>query len=148
MSTRTMALDVGLRTVGIAISDPLGIIAQPLSTVRRRRPDDDLAALEALIAEHAVDRIVVGWPLQPDGRPGAMARVVDQLAAALAARTGLPIERWDERMTSRLAERALIEGGVRRAARRQVVDKVAAALILQSWLDARPAAARDEGGGD
>lgn len=134
---RVMGLDVGTRTVGVAISDPLGIIATGLDTVRRAGPKADLAALEALIAEHDVERLVVGWPLQPNGRPGAMARRVDRLANALAERTGLPVDRWDERMTSKLAERALIEGGARRARRRQVVDKVAATLILQSWLDAR-----------
>lgn len=143
--TRVMALDVGLKTVGVAVSDPLHIIAQGITTVRRTGLKADLTALEALVAEHAVDRIVVGWPLQPNGRPGAMTRVVDRLADALAKRTGLPIERWDERMTSRLAERALIEGGARRATRRQVVDKVAAALILQSWLDARPPQDREQG---
>lgn len=142
--TRTMALDVGLKTVGVAVSDPLGIIAQGITTVRRTGLKADLAAIEGLIGEHAVDRIVVGWPLQPNGRPGAMARIVDRLAKALGARTGLPIERWDERMTSRQAERALIEGGARRATRRQVVDKVAATLILQSWLDAQPAADRGD----
>ncbi len=141
---RTMALDVGLKTVGVAVSDPLGIIAQGITTVRRTGRKADLAALEALIAEHAVNRIVVGWPLQPDGRPGAMARIVDRFAQDIARRTGLPIERWDERMTSRQAERALIEGGARRAKRRQVVDKVAATLILQSWLDAQPAADRGD----
>lgn len=143
-STRVMALDVGLKTVGVAVSDPLRIIAQGITTVRRTGLRADLAALEALVAEHAVDRVVVGWPLQPNGRPGAMARVVTRLADALAERTGLPIERWDERMTSRLAERALIEGGASRATRRQVVDKVAAALILQGWLDAQPRADQGE----
>lgn len=142
--TRVMALDVGLKTVGVAVSDPLRIIAQGITTVRRTGLRADLAALQALITEHAVDRIVVGWPLQPNGRPGAMARVVSRLADALAERTGLPIERWDERMTSRLAERALIEGGASRATRRQVVDKVAAALILQGWLDAQPRADQGE----
>ena len=143
-ATRTMALDVGLKTVGIAVSDPLGIIAQGITTIRRTSLRADLHALDALIAEHAVDRLVVGWPLQPNGRPGAMTRIVERFADAVAARTGLPVERWDERMTSRQAERALIEGGARRAKRRQVVDKVAATLILQSWLDARPAADRGD----
>lgn len=138
-ATRTMALDVGLKTVGVAISDPLGIIAQGVTTLRRTSLRADLEALDALIAEHDVDRLVVGWPLQPNGRPGAMARIVGRFADAAADRTGLPVERWDERMTSRQAERALIEGGARRAKRRQVVDKVAATLILQSWLDAHPA---------
>lgn len=133
---RTMGLDIGHKTVGVAISDSLGIIARGLETVRRTGLKADVAAIEALATEHHIERIVVGWPLQPNGRPGATARRVDRLAVAIEERTGLPIERWDERMTTRLATRALIEGGVRRKARKQVVDKVAATLILQSWLDA------------
>ncbi len=134
--TRTLGLDLGTRTIGVAVSDPTGVIAQPLTTIRRVGKRRDLAALDALCAEHQVDRFVIGWPLQPNGRPGAMARLVERFADTLAAHTGLPVERWDERMTSKLAERALIEGGARRETRRAVVDKVAAALILQGWLDA------------
>lgn len=134
---RTFGLDVGTRTIGVAVSDPTATIASPLTTIRRTGRRADLAAVAALVAEHHVDRLVVGWPLQPDGREGPMARIVGALADALAAATGLPVEKWDERMTSKLAERALIAGGARRETRRQVVDKVAAALILQGWLDAR-----------
>lgn len=135
--TRTFGLDVGTRTIGVAVSDPTATLASPLTTIRRTGLRADLDALAALIAAHDVDRLVVGWPLQPDGREGPIARKVAALADAITAHTGLPVERWDERMTSKLAERYLIEGGARRETRRQVVDKVAAALILQGWLDAR-----------
>ncbi|MEZ4435123.1 MAG: Holliday junction resolvase RuvX [bacterium] len=135
--TRTFGLDVGTRTIGVAVSDPTATLASPLTTIRRTGLRQDLDALAALIAAHDVDRLVVGWPLQPDGREGPITRKVQAFADAAAARTGLPVERWDERMTSKLAERYLIEGGARRETRRQVVDKVAAALILQGWLDAR-----------
>lgn len=145
MTHRTLGLDIGTRTIGVAVSDRAAIIAQPLTTIRRTGLRADLAAVAALIAEHDVDRLVVGWPLQPDGRAGPMARKVEQLADALAAHTGLPVDKWDERMTSKLAERFLIEGGARRETRRQVVDKVAAALILQGWLDARSRSANGSG---
>ncbi|MCB9526830.1 MAG: Holliday junction resolvase RuvX [Myxococcales bacterium] len=135
--TRTFGLDVGTRTIGVAVSDPTATLASPLTTIRRTGLRQDLDALAALIAAHDVDRLVVGWPLQPDGREGPITRKVQAFADAAAARTGLPVEKWDERMTSKLAERYLIEGGARRETRRQVVDKVAAALILQGWLDAR-----------
>ncbi|MCA9538502.1 MAG: Holliday junction resolvase RuvX [Myxococcales bacterium] len=138
MTHRTLGLDVGDKTVGVAVSDRLGIIAQGVTTLRRQSLKADLDALAALIAEHEVDRIVVGWPLQPNGRPGAQAARVERFADAVAAHTGLPIDRWDERMTTVLADRALREAGTRGARRREVVDKVAATLILQSWLDARP----------
>lgn len=135
--TRTLGLDAGTRTIGVAVSDPTATLASPLTTIRRTGLRADLQALAALIAEHHVDRLVIGWPLQPDGREGPITRKVGALADAIAAHTGLPVEKWDERMTSKLAERYLIEGGARRETRRQVVDKVAAALILQGWLDAR-----------
>lgn len=135
--TRTLGLDVGTRTIGVAVSDPTATLASPLTTIRRTGLQADLDALAALVAAHDVDRLVVGWPLQPDGREGPITRKVRAFADAAAARTGLPVEPWDERMTSKLAERYLIEGGARRETRRQVVDKVAAALILQGWLDAR-----------
>ena len=134
---RTLALDVGTRTIGVAVSDRLGIIAQGITTIRRTGLKADLKAIAALIDAHEVGHIVVGWPLQPDGRTGPMTRRVDRLAEPLARRSGLEVERWDERFTTALAERALIAGGARRARRREVVDKVAATLILQSWLDAR-----------
>ncbi len=138
--SRTLALDVGDRRIGVAVSDALGIIAQGLTTLHRTALKDDLVTLSALVAEHDIDRIVVGWPLGLDGRDTPQTRKVGRFVEALERRLRLPVERWDERMTTVIAERALIEGRVRRADRKQLVDKVAATLILQSWLDARPPA--------
>ena len=133
-----MGLDVGDRTVGVAISDPTRLIAQGLLTIRRAGLRTDLATLLALIEEHSIQHIVVGWPLRLNGEPGAQTFKVGRFADALAARVQIPIDRWDERLSTVAAERALLEGNVSRARRRQVVDKVAATLILQGWLDASP----------
>ncbi len=137
--SRVMGLDVGEARVGVAFSDPTRTIGSAHSVLKRaRRPEQDMDALAALVEEHEVAEIVVGWPLMMNGREGLAARRVSKLADALQARCGLPIHKWDERLSTVAAERALAEGGVRGRARRQVVDKVAAALILQGWLDAQP----------
>lgn len=132
--SRAMGLDVGDVRVGVALSDPGRIIAQAWDTVRRG--PDDLSAIAELAESEAVTTIVVGWPLTLAGEVGAQAKKVAVFADAVAERTGLPVERWDERLTTVAAERALRAGGVNSRRGRQVVDKVAAALILQSWLDA------------
>ena len=133
-----MGLDMGDVRIGIALSDPGRIIAQPWDTLHRKAEPADLAALTALATEHEVDQVVVGWPVMLSGAVGPQARKVDRFADALTAHLALPVERWDERLTTVAAERALREGGLSGRQRRQVVDKVAAALILQSWLDAHP----------
>ncbi|MCA9525096.1 MAG: Holliday junction resolvase RuvX [Myxococcales bacterium] len=139
---RVMGLDIGDRTIGIAISDPGWIIATGVTTVRRTRPADDLEALRALVEAHEITRLVVGWPLRLDGQPGEQTRKVGVLARAIREALGLPVERMDERLTTVAAERALREGGVHGRERRQVVDQVAATLILQGWLDRRQARRR------
>ena len=136
---RIMALDVGDRRVGVAISDPLGMIAQGLTTVMRsRKPGKDIQDFEALVEEHEVEKIVVGWPLESSGRVGGQARKVEKFVELLKARIDLPFEFWDERMTTAQAERILLEADTSRAKRKQLIDKVAATVILQSWLDAQP----------
>ena len=135
--SRVMALDVGDRTVGVAVTDDTQTIAQGVTTVRRRGLAADLAALRALVAEHEVDRFVVGWPLRLDGRVGVQAMKVARFAEKLEATFGLPVERFDERLTTVAAERALLEGDVSRKKRKEVIDQVAATLILQGWLEAR-----------
>ena len=133
-----MGLDVGDRTIGVAVSDEGGVVALGLRTVRRTKDlKVDVAAVGALAAEYGVVRLVVGWPLQLNGEAGAQAQKVVKVARALKTGLGLPIERFDERLTTVVAERALIEGNVRRADRKKVVDTVAATLILQGWLDRR-----------
>jgi putative holliday junction resolvase len=134
---RVMGLDVGTKTVGVAVSDELGITAQALTTLRRSGFREDVRALEALVREHQVNRFVVGLPLHMDGREGDSAQTARRLGDALGERTGLPVEYWDERLTTSAAQRALLEADVSRRKRKEVIDQVAAALILQGWLDAR-----------
>ena len=132
-----MALDVGERRIGVAVGDESGTIATPLGTVKRGR--DEVAEIGRLIEEWAVDRLVVGLPTGLSGREGPQAARVRAYVADLEAalEPGLPIDYWDERLTTAIAERSLIEAGVRRARRRDRVDAVAAAVILQGYLDAK-----------
>ncbi|HYX92895.1 MAG TPA: Holliday junction resolvase RuvX [Myxococcaceae bacterium] len=134
---RTMGLDVGTRTVGIAVSDALGITAQGLTTLRRTNLKSDLAEMKRLVAEHEVTRLVVGLPLNMDGSEGPRAQASRAFGEAAARATGLPLEYQDERLTTVAAERVLLEADVSRRKRREVIDRLAAQLILQSWLDAR-----------
>jgi putative Holliday junction resolvase len=135
---RVMGLDYGEKRIGVALSDPLGLTAQPLATIARTASlEADLGAIAALAREHAVTRFVLGLPLALDGTRGGLARVVEGFARRLERVSGLPVEAWDERLTSVQAERALLEADLSRRRRRQVIDRAAAVLILQSWLDAR-----------
>ncbi len=135
---RFLALDVGVKRIGIAVSDELGLTAQPVLTLtvhRNRR--DDLRSIARLARRFAVAGIVVGNPLHLSGEPGPRAIKTQQFAAELGAVTGLPIHLWDERLTTREAHQILYEAGRRRQDHEPVVDQVAATLILQSFLDDR-----------
>lgn len=143
---RSLALDVGDQRIGLAISDDLGLTAQALVTLKRRGLRADLAALGQIVAEREVGEVVVGLPLQLDGRPGPQAEKVRGLAEALQAALPVPVVFWDERLSTKAAERALLEGGVRRAKRKRVVDQVAAALILQGYLDRKSHGRQPEDG--
>jgi len=134
---RTLALDVGERTIGVAVSDPLGITGQPTGEIRRKSLAVDLEAIRATVAEHEATVVVVGLPRSLNGSLGPQAQKVLEFAAALRERITQPIEFWDERFSTAIAQRALIAADVRRAKRRRVVDRVAAAVILQSYLDAQ-----------
>ena len=138
---RVLGLDVGSRRIGVAVSDPLGLTAQPWDVQETSPTDPDAAAvaLAALAARLDVTCVVAGLPLDQRGEVGRQARRVLEFLDRLRAHVSVPVETWDERFSTAAAERALLEGGVRRARRRQVRDKVAASLILQSWLDARGA---------
>ena len=131
---RILALDLGEARVGVALSDPLGMTAQPLEVVERYRL---LKRLPELIAEYEVQRIVVGLPLRLDGSKGQAAQAVKAAAKEIEAAVKLPVELWDERLTTAQAQRMLIGADVSRKGRKSNVDKVAAALILQSYLDAK-----------
>ena len=131
-----MGLDVGERRVGVAIGDELGMISSPLTTVQRR--DGDLAELRDLAIAKGVGRLVVGLPTGLSGREGPQAAVVRQFADALEAAVGpeIPVVFWDERLTTAVAERTLHESGRWRRRQKGDVDAVAAAVILQGYLDA------------
>lgn len=136
--SRYLGLDVGNRRIGVAVSDELGLIAQPVLTlVRTGRRRDDLRSLARLCRRFGVAGIVVGNPLRLSGEPGPQAARTHDFAAELGSLTGLPIHLWDERLTTHQAHQVLYEAGHPRQAHRRVVDQVAAALILQSFLDQR-----------
>ncbi len=136
MTGRVLALDVGARRLGVAVSDPTGTVASPLATLPRRTPDEDASALAALAAQHDAGTVVVGLPLTLDGREGPAAKSVRRYLAELATRLPrLDFQLADERLSTVAAERTLVGGGVRRRARRAVVDQVAASVFLQTWLD-------------
>jgi putative holliday junction resolvase len=142
---RALALDLGTKTIGLAVSDELGFTGQGLATLQRRGPRQDLDAVHELAKKYGVDRFVIGLPLNMDGSEGPRALATRTFGAALEHATTLPIIYWDERLTTVAAERALLEGDVSRKRRRQVIDQVAAVLILQGWLDAqRPQSAAED----
>jgi len=134
---RFMGLDVGERRIGIAFSDEQGIVATPRETLSRQNMEKDLTHLARLAKLEGVTAILVGLPVSMDGTEGPQAHKVRQFMVALGRETGLPVTAWDERLSTVAAERALVSGDVSRARRREVIDKVAAALVLQSYLDFR-----------
>ena len=135
---RIMGLDYGDKTVGVAISDELLLTAQPIETVTRERPSKlrrTFARLEALIEEYDVEKIVLGLPKRMDNEEGARCESTRSFGERLEERTGLPIIYQDERLTTVAADAVLEEGGVRSMDRKKYIDKMAAALILQGYLD-------------
>jgi putative pre-16S rRNA nuclease len=135
MGSRILALDHGAKRIGIAISDELKIIAQPLEFVPAAPFGSFLSRLRQLVAEKEVDLILVGMPRNMDGSYGLAAHKVQEFVAALKQSVSVPLKIWDERLTSAQANRVLIQANVRRNERKQKVDKMAAALLLQSYLD-------------
>ena len=132
---RILALDHGTKRIGIAVSDELKMIAQPLEFVPAEPFEQFAARLQDLISEKEVELILLGMPRNMNGSYGPAAEKVEEFAAALKAAVTVPIKTWDERLTSAQANRLLIEGGVRRENRKEKVDKMAAAILLQSYLD-------------
>jgi putative holliday junction resolvase len=133
---RTLGLDVGTKTIGVAVSDGLGLTAQALTTVRRTNLKADLAALVQLAREHEVSRIVVGLPLNMNGTEGPRAEASRKFAEAAGQALEVSVEYWDERLSTVAAERTLLEADLTREKRKQVIDQLAAQFILQGWLDA------------
>ena len=141
---RALGIDLGSKRIGIAVSDRSGTIASPLTVVQRSgRPADDHRRIAALVVEEEAELVVVGLPLSMSGEIGPAATSAIAEAGQLATVVGVPVETYDERLTTVTADRTLMELDMRAPARRRIVDKVAAAVMLQSWLDGRRAAARD-----
>ena len=137
---RIMGLDFGSRTTGVAVSDPLGMTAQGVETIVRKDENklrQTCARIEALIKEYEIEEIVLGYPKNMNNTAGERAEKTEAFKAMLERRTGKPVILWDERLTTIAAERVLMESGVRRENRKAVVDKIAAVLILQGYLDSR-----------
>jgi putative holliday junction resolvase len=137
MAGRVMALDVGKVRVGVALSDPLGYTSQPLLTLWRKSRGEDMRSLLRLIRKHEVTTIVVGNPLHMSGDMSAWAKKVQEFAMELGRRAEVPVELWDERLSSVAAHEILNEAGYDRQERTRVIDQVAATVILKGWMEAR-----------
>jgi putative Holliday junction resolvase len=134
-SGRLLALDVGSKTIGLAVSDPLGITAQGLETIRRKNKRTDLAALRSVIDQYGVAEMVVGLPLRMSGQEGTQAEKMREFVALLEKEFGLPVHLMDERLTSVEANRVLRESEMSIKKRAGAVDRLAAVLILQSFME-------------
>ena len=144
---RIMGLDFGSKTVGVAVSDPLGITAQGIEIVRRTSENKlrkTLARIEVLVAEYQVTEFVLGLPKNMNNTSGERVEKTMEFKAMLERRTGLPVHMWDERLTTVAADRTLIEAGVRRENRKEYVDMLAAVYILQGYLDSLERKKNDE----
>lgn len=138
---RVMALDVGDKRIGVAVSDPTGLVPTPLTTIGTKSESEDIEAVLLLADEHAVEEIVVGLPLSLSGQRGPQARKVARFAESLSGRAAVPVTMLDERYSTAEAERLLREAGVQPARERARTDAAAAAVILRAYLDSRRAAA-------
>ena len=136
-SARVLGLDVGSRRIGIAVSDPLGITAQGLETLQRKNQRHDFEQLGQIIRQYDVKELVVGLPLRMSGAEGTQAGKMQAFAEELRRRFHLPVHLWDERLTSAEANRLLRETDLSIAKRGKAVDRMAAVLILQSWMESR-----------
>ena len=134
--SKAMGVDFGERRTGVAISDDSRVIAFPRETLDCPRVDQAAAAVARIAAAEQIAEIVVGYPLNMNGSKGPRAARTEEFLAELAKRTPIPLKKWDERLSTKIAESVLIEAGTRREKRRGVVDKLAAQVILQSYLDA------------
>ena len=137
-SGRILALDLGKRRIGLALSDELGITAQGLETLQRTNLREDLGRLAKLASERNVTQIVIGNPLHLSGREGRGTEYARDFARRLEARTKIPVELWDERLTTVQAQRVLRESGASIEKRAKAVDRLAAVILLESFLDSRP----------
>lgn len=134
---RILGLDHGQRRIGVALSDELGLTAQPLLTLTHTNHRNDLRSLGRLVRRYGCAHVVVGWPIHLSGDRGPRALAAEKFAESLRAEFGLPVHLWDERMSTAEAHRHLDAVGRGARDRKDVIDQVAAVLILQNWLDAR-----------
>jgi putative Holliday junction resolvase len=133
---RVVGIDFGSKRVGVAVSDPSGVLASPHSVIQRGRSHaEDHRKLAAIVEEYEASVVVVGHPLSLDGRSGPAARLVEAEVDELRTALEVPVELYDERFTTVTADRSMMERNMKADARRKVVDQVAAAVLLQSWLD-------------
>jgi putative Holliday junction resolvase len=144
---RIMALDIGDRTIGVACSDEGLILASPVETIKRRGPKADSIRVAELVKERGVARVIAGLPLTLRGAEGPQSAKVQEFVDVLRRRLQVPVEMFDERLTTREAERTLIAADLSRSRRKEVIDQMAAVLILQTWLDARAGARAQPGSG-
>jgi len=132
---RIMGLDVGSKTIGVALSDPLGWTAQGLEVIRRKGLNHDLQRLAEIIQEHEVHKAVIGLPKNMNGTIGPQAEVVQEFVKQFQEKLLIPVEMWDERLTTVAAQRTLLEADLSRKKRKLIIDKMAAVMILQGFLD-------------
>lgn len=134
---RILCLDVGTKTIGLAVSDPMGWTAQGITTLFRKNYEEDAKALKKVIAEYEVEKILVGLPLNMNGSEGPQAEKVRSFIQGVEKALEKPIEFWDERLSTVAAERSLLEADLSREKRKKVIDKMAAVFILQGYLDSQ-----------
>ncbi|ABK60457.1 MULTISPECIES: Holliday junction resolvase RuvX [Clostridium] len=132
---RVLGLDVGDRTIGVAVSDPLGFTAQGITTVHRKSVKEDIDELKKICKEYAVELIISGLPKNMNGTVGEQGEKVIEFCELLKSELKMPIKMWDERLTTVAAHRAMLEANLSRAKRKKIVDKMAATYILQGYLD-------------
>ena len=134
---RILALDVGEKHMGVAVSDELGLTAQPITIISRNGLDKDLKEIEKLLREYSIAEIIVGIPFNMDGTAGKSAERVFSFINFLRKRLKIPVKTWDERLTTVSSEKILLEADLSRKKRKKVIDKVAASFLLQNYLDNR-----------
>ena len=142
MTPRIIGVDYGEKRVGLALSDPLGITAQPLDTIQRETDAQTADRLEEIVLSHGAEKVIVGLPLSLSGKDSPQTKRTRRFISRLRKKLDIKVESWDERLTSAEAERTMIDLGVRRSRRRERRDIVAAQLILQGYLDAKNTIAR------
>ena len=132
---RVLALDTGEKRIGVAVSDPLGIIAQGVTVITRKDPETDLNEIKRIVEEYKADSVVIGMPINMDGTKGKSAEKVNEFVEILKGRLSIPVYTYDERLSTKESEKFLISADVSRKKRKQVIDKMAAQLILESYLE-------------